>query len=102
MATHCRPRPGTRPRAGRALRHRCSCRGRGPLVSEQARAHGRSEVLKALDRAAVGLRTKLGESLASVKQFSRAFEELATASLDALKAYTIGRNEWLNHGEAVA
>ncbi|HET7731890.1 MAG TPA: winged helix-turn-helix domain-containing protein [Usitatibacter sp.] len=69
------------------------------LVSEQASAHGKAEVLKALDRAAMGLRTKLGESLASVNQFSRAFEELATASLDALKAYTTGRNEWVNHGE---
>src|SRR5258708_8142821 len=69
------------------------------LVSEQARAHGKAEALKALDRAAGGLPKKLGESLASVKQFSRAFEELATESLDALNAFTIGRNEWVNHGE---
>jgi DNA-binding winged helix-turn-helix (wHTH) protein/tetratricopeptide (TPR) repeat protein len=70
------------------------------LVTEQARAHGKSEVLKALDTAAIGLRNKLGESLGSIKQFSRPFDEVATASLDALKAYSMGRVQWLTRGEA--
>jgi DNA-binding winged helix-turn-helix (wHTH) protein/tetratricopeptide (TPR) repeat protein len=69
------------------------------LVMEQARAHGKSEVLGALDRAAVGLRTMLGESLASVSR-TRPFEEVATSSLEALKAYAVGRVEWGLHGEA--
>ena len=69
------------------------------LVTEQARAHDKSEVLNALDSAAVGLRTKLGESLASISR-SRPFFEVATSSLEALKAYSIGRNEWGLHGEA--
>lgn len=69
------------------------------LLTEQARAHGKGEVLKALDRAALGLRSKLGESLASLDRFSRPFDEVATASLDALKAYTLGRAVWLDHGE---
>ncbi len=69
------------------------------LVTEQARAHGKGEVLKALDQAAIGLRTKLGESLASVNRFSRPFDEVATSSLEAIKAYTVGRAEWLDHGE---
>ena len=72
------------------------------LLTEQARARGKGEVLAALDRAAIGLRTKLGESLASVREFSRTIEILGTASLEALKAYTVGRKEWFNHGEPTA
>ncbi|MBL8523254.1 MAG: winged helix-turn-helix domain-containing protein [Betaproteobacteria bacterium] len=72
------------------------------LVSEQARAKGRGEVLHALDRAALGLREKLGESLASLRRHSMSFDEVATSSLEALKAYTVGRREWLQQGEAAA
>ena len=70
------------------------------LVTEQARAHGKGEVLKALDQAALGLREKLGESLASLKRFSRPFDEVATASLEALNAYAIGRVQWNILGES--
>ncbi|HET7547320.1 MAG TPA: winged helix-turn-helix domain-containing protein [Usitatibacter sp.] len=70
------------------------------LVAEQARAHGKAEVLKALDGAALDLRGKLGESLASVSRYSSSFDEVATASLEALKAYTIGRREWMHRGDA--
>ena len=69
------------------------------LVSEQARAHGKGEVLRALDHAALGLRAKLGESLASVTRHSSGLAEVATASLEALKAYSMGRQTWLSHGE---
>ena len=72
------------------------------LLSEQARAHGKGEVLRALDKAALGLRTKLGESLASVTRYSSGLAEVATASLEALKAYSMGRQTWLSHGEAAA
>ena len=72
------------------------------LVSEQARARGKGEVLKALDGAALSLRTKLGESLASVRRFSARFDEVATASLDALKAYATARREWAERGDAAA
>jgi DNA-binding winged helix-turn-helix (wHTH) protein/tetratricopeptide (TPR) repeat protein len=72
------------------------------LVSEQARAHGKGEVLKALDGAALALRAKLGESLASLNRFSAGFDEVATGSLEALKAYTVGRREWFERGDAAA
>ncbi len=72
------------------------------LVTEQARARGKSEVLPALDHAAIGLRTKLGESTVSVQRFGRFMDEVATTSLEALKAYTVGREQWLIHGEAAA
>src|SRR5258708_23415044 len=48
------------------------------LVSEQARAPGKAEGLKALDRAAGGPRPKPRGTLASVKQFSPGFAEPAT------------------------
>lgn len=72
------------------------------LASEQSRARGRGEVLAAIDRAALGLREKLGESMASLRRHSLRFDEVATSSLDALKAYTSGRREWLAQGEAAA
>jgi len=72
------------------------------LLSEQARAHGKGDVLRALDQAALGLRAKLGESLASVQRHSSGLAEVATASLDALKAYSMGRQTWLSNGEAAA
>ncbi len=72
------------------------------LDSEQARAHGKGDVLRALDQAALGLRAKLGESLASVQRYSSGLAEVATASLEALKAYSMGRQTWLSHGEAAA
>jgi DNA-binding winged helix-turn-helix (wHTH) protein/tetratricopeptide (TPR) repeat protein len=67
----------------------------GILVSEQARARGKGEVLKALDAAAIGLRTKLGESLSSIQLYSKGFHEVATSSLEAVKAYSTARMQWL-------
>jgi hypothetical protein len=61
------------------------------IVAEPARASGKSEVLKALDGAASQLRARLGESLASVQKFSTPIEEATTSSLEALKAYSMGR-----------
>jgi DNA-binding winged helix-turn-helix (wHTH) protein/tetratricopeptide (TPR) repeat protein len=71
----------------------------GILVSEQARARGKGEVLKALDAAAIGLRTKLGESLSSIKLYSKGFHDLATSSLEAVKAYSTARMQLLLVGE---
>lgn len=70
------------------------------MVSEQARAQGKGEVLRALDGAALNLRAKLGESLSSVTRLSARFDEVATGSLEALKAYTVGRRQWLERGDA--
>ena len=72
------------------------------LVTEQARAHGKAEVLNALDQAAIGMRAKLGESRLSVQRFGLFMDETATTSLEALKAYTTGREEWFISGELAA
>jgi len=63
------------------------------LAREQAEATSKEQVLKALDQAARGLREKLGESLASVKQFATPLEQATTSSLDALKEFTLGYQE---------
>jgi eukaryotic-like serine/threonine-protein kinase len=72
------------------------------LVKQQARASGKGEVLKSLDSSASAMRTKLGESLASVQKFATPIEEATTSSLEALKAYSAGRKAWREKGDAPA
>jgi serine/threonine protein kinase len=60
------------------------------LAREQAEAASKEDVLKSLDKAASGLRQKLGESLTSVEQFATPLAEATTSSLEALKEFSIG------------
>ena len=59
------------------------------LAKEQAEAASKEDVLKALDKVASSLRTKLGESLASVQKFDVPIEA-TTPSLEALKTFSMG------------
>jgi serine/threonine protein kinase/predicted Zn-dependent protease len=68
-----------------------NCATGDALVKQQVEARGKEDVLKALGRAATEVRGKLGESLASVQKFATPVEEATTSSLEALKAYSIGR-----------
>jgi tetratricopeptide (TPR) repeat protein len=77
-----------------------NCATGDTLISEQARANGKDSVLKALDSSAASLRTKLGESLASVQKFSTPIEEATTSSLEALKAFSQGRRIVFQKGDA--
>ena len=61
------------------------------LAEAQEQAAGKEAVLKALDDAAVSLRGKLGESFSSVQNYATPVEEATTPSLEALKAYSLGR-----------
>jgi tRNA A-37 threonylcarbamoyl transferase component Bud32/tetratricopeptide (TPR) repeat protein len=79
-----------------------NCSTGDTLVAAQARASGKGEVLKALDSSASTLRTKLGESLASVQKFATPIEEATTSSLEALKAYSMGRKLLYEKGDATA
>lgn len=67
------------------------CASGDTLVEEQLEASGKEDVLKALGNAATNIRGRLGESLASVQRFDTPIEEATTSSLEALKAYTMGR-----------
>jgi len=61
------------------------------LAQEQKQAASKEAVLKALDAGAISLRSKLGESLASVERYATPLEEVTTPSLEALKAYSLAR-----------
>ena len=72
------------------------------LARQQVEAESREQVLKSLDRAASSLRQKLGESIASVQKFATPLEQATTSSLEALKAFTLGRAGHLKFAEAEA
>ena len=70
-----------------------------PLASEQAEAESKEQVLKTLSQTAISLREKLGESLNTLQRFDAPLE-VTTASLEALKAYSLSaeesnRGKWL-------
>ncbi len=72
------------------------------LAQEQAVVGGKEEVLKALSRIAVQIRTRLGESLASIQEHSTPLEQATTPFLEALKAYSAGRTALFAHGGPAA
>lgn len=61
------------------------------IASEQVEAEGREQVLRALGRAATGLRRKLGESLSTLQKYDAPIEQATTSSLEALQAYSKGQ-----------
>jgi tetratricopeptide (TPR) repeat protein len=61
------------------------------IASEQAEAESKEQVLRTLGQTATKLREKLGESLGSIQKFDAPIEEATTSSLEALKAYSQGR-----------
>jgi len=79
-----------------------NCNTGDVLAEAQEQAAGKEAVLKALDAAAVGLRSKLGESLSSVQKYATPLEEATTPSLEALKAYSLGRKTGFAKGETAA
>jgi len=66
------------------------CRNHDLLAQEQETAEGKEKVLKALGDAATKLRQKMGESLGSLQKYDAPPEDVTTASLEALNAYTLG------------
>jgi serine/threonine protein kinase/tetratricopeptide (TPR) repeat protein len=78
-----------------------ACNTGDDLAREQAEAANKEGVLKALGTVATSLRTKLGESLASVQKFDVPVEA-TTPSLEALKAYSMGVMTGRTKGNAEA
>jgi tetratricopeptide (TPR) repeat protein len=64
------------------------CRTGDVLDEEQVQAAKKEDVLNALSQIAITFRTRVGESLATVKQHDTPLEEATTPSLEALRAYT--------------
>ncbi len=65
------------------------------IAASQAEAASRDAVLNALRAAAADLRARLGETLASVRQFDAPVDEVTTTSLEALRSYALGREAML-------
>jgi serine/threonine protein kinase/tetratricopeptide (TPR) repeat protein len=76
-----------------------SCNSGDALAKEQEEAVSKDEVLKVLGKSASGLRTKLGESLATVQKFDVPVEA-TTSSLEALKALSMGITTFRTKGNS--
>ena len=63
------------------------------IAREQAEAESRERVLARLGEAVIRIREKLGESLPSIERFSAPIEQATTPSLEAFKAYDLGRRK---------
>jgi len=79
-----------------------NCRNGDLLDEEQAEAARKEDVLGALDKTAIRLRSKMGESLSSLQKYATPVEEATTPSLDALKAYSLGRKIFFEKGNTAA
>jgi tRNA A-37 threonylcarbamoyl transferase component Bud32/tetratricopeptide (TPR) repeat protein len=79
-----------------------NCRTGDALAQEQAQATKKEEVLNALSRIAIQIRTRLGESLATIQEHSTPLEQATTSSLEALKAYSASKIANYAHGHPAA
>ena len=78
-----------------------NCQSGDTLAQEQVTAASKEKVLDALGEAASKLRGELGESLATVQKFDVPLEQATTSSLEALKAYSLGKKAF-HEGAAAA
>jgi tetratricopeptide (TPR) repeat protein len=69
------------------------CQSGEALARTQAEATTKERVLAELGSISSSMRTKLGESLPSIRRFDAPIEQATTPSLTALKAYTLGLDE---------
>ena len=79
-----------------------NCQSGDTLAQEQVTAASKEKVLDALGEAASKLRGELGESLATVQRFDVPLEQATTSSLEALKAYSLGKKAANEKGAAAA
>ncbi|HYW39764.1 MAG TPA: protein kinase [Terriglobales bacterium] len=79
-----------------------NCQSGDTLGQEQVTAASKEKVLEALGEAASKLRTELGESLATVQKFDVPLAQATTSSLEALKAYSLGRKASNEKGSSAA
>lgn len=78
------------------------CQSGRTLAEQQGTAASRGEVLNVLGHASSRLRVALGESLNTVQRFDTPLVEATTPSLEALKAFSLGRTALNEKGEAAA
>ena len=79
-----------------------NCNTGSILDQQQIQAAKREDVLNSLSEIVRKLRTRLGESLATVEKHSTPLADATTSSLEALKAYSTGQKLNLTSGGAAA
>ena len=79
-----------------------NCNTGSILDQEQIQAAKREDVLNSLSEIVRKLRTRLGESLATVEKHSTPLADATTSSLEALKAYSTGQKLNLSSSSAAA
>jgi DNA-binding winged helix-turn-helix (wHTH) protein/tetratricopeptide (TPR) repeat protein len=72
------------------------------LASAGAQAMDKNHVLDALGKIASEIRSKLGESLVSVKKYDAPPENVTTSSLEALQAYSLGYQAMVTRNDGPA
>jgi tetratricopeptide (TPR) repeat protein len=72
------------------------------LGQEQVQAERKEDVLNALTRVAVQVRTRLGESLVAIEEQTTQLEQVTTSSLEALRVYTAARKALFVRGLSAA
>ena len=82
--------------------HGTDCATGDSLDTEQVQAAKKEDVLRALSSVAASLRSRLGESVASVKRLDTPLDEATTSSLDALKAFSESGRVGNQSGSAAA
>jgi DNA-binding winged helix-turn-helix (wHTH) protein/tetratricopeptide (TPR) repeat protein len=68
--------------------HATNCATGDIISTEQVQAASKEDVLRALSTVAISLRSRLGESIASIKRLDTPLDEATTTSLEALKAFS--------------
>jgi eukaryotic-like serine/threonine-protein kinase len=79
-----------------------NCQDGEVLAKTEVTAADRGKVVDALGHAASRMRVELGESLNTVQRFDTPLAEATTPSLEALKAFTLGRDAVSAKGDAAA
>lgn len=79
-----------------------NCRTGDYLANVQVQAKNKETVLTSLEKATSDLRRKMGESASSMERFDAPIEEATTPSLEALKAYSLGRQAFTQKGSLAA
>jgi eukaryotic-like serine/threonine-protein kinase len=71
------------------------------LASSTVQASDKNHVLDALQKLAEEMRSKLGESLASLQKYDVPLEDVTTTSLEALQAYSLGQHTLSSQNDGV-
>jgi eukaryotic-like serine/threonine-protein kinase len=79
-----------------------ACANGESLANAEAQAVDKNHVLDALGKTASAIRSKLGESLASVQKYDAPTESVTTPLLEALQAYNLGYQAMIVKGDGVA